>query len=144
MLERHAVFVAVATDGDLDTVGQRIDHRYAHAVQAAGEVVVLAGEFATRMQAGQDQLDARDAFIRMDVYRHAAAVVAHLDRAVAMHDHFDIFGVPGQRFVYRVVDDFLRHMVRARGVGIHAGAALDRVKAGKDFDIGGVIAGIHA
>ncbi|MNI72460.1 hypothetical protein D3C73_1284020 [compost metagenome] len=49
----------------------------------------------------------------------------------------------GEGLVHRVVDHFLRQVVRARGVGIHAGAALDRVKAGQDFNIGGVIAGVH-
>ena len=52
-------------------------------------------------------------------------------------------GVSGQGFVDGIVDDFLRQMVRARGVGVHAGAALDRVQAGQDFNIGGVIAGVH-
>jgi flavin-dependent dehydrogenase len=43
-----------------------------------------------------------------------------------------------------IVDDFLRQVVRARGVGVHAGAALDRVKAGKDFDVCGVVTGTHS
>jgi hypothetical protein len=57
--------------------------------------------------------------------------------------HVDGVGVAGERFVHRVVDDFLRQVVGARGVGVHAGAALDRVQARQDFDVGGVVAGIH-
>src|SRR5690606_17577840 len=45
--------------------------------------------------------------------------------------------------VHRVVDDFLRQVVGPRGVRIHARAALDRIQAGEDFDVGGVVAGIH-
>jgi len=37
----------------------------------------------------------------------------------------------------------LRQMVRAGGVGVHAGAAFDRIQAGEDFNIGGVVAGVH-
>ncbi len=125
-------------------VDKRVHHRHADAVQAAGEVVVLAGEFAARVQAGEDQLDARDAFFRMDIHRHAAAVVGDFYRAVGMDDHFDRLRMAGERLVDRVVDDFLRQMVRARGVGVHARAALDGVKARKDFNVGGVVATAHA
>jgi hypothetical protein len=79
----------------------------------------------------------------MDVDRHAAAVVAHLAAAVGMQDHVDLLRMPGQRLVHRVVDDLLRQVIGARGVGVHAGAALDRLQAGEDFDVGGVVARIH-
>ncbi len=55
-----------------------------------------------------------------------------------------LLGMAGERFVDGVVDDFLRQMVRARGVGVHAWAAFDRIQAGEDFDIGGVVATAHA
>jgi hypothetical protein len=35
-------------------------------------------------------------------------------------------------------------MVRAGGVGVHAGAAFDWIQAGEDFDVGGVVATAHA
>ena len=97
-----------------------------------------------RMQAGHDQLHARNAFLGMDIHRHAAAVVGHFDRTVRVHHYVDDLGVTGQCFVDGIVDDFLRQMVRARGVGVHAGAAFDGFEAGKDFDIGGVVAGTHS
>ncbi len=74
---------------------------------------------------------------------HAAAVIADLHAAVLVQGDFDRTGMAGEGLVHRVVDHFLRQVVRARGVGIHAGTALDRVKAGQDFNIGGVIAGVH-
>jgi hypothetical protein len=46
--------------------------------------------------------------------------------------------------IHRVVDHFLHQMVWAGGVGIHAGAAFDRVETGEDFNIGGVVATAHA
>jgi len=79
----------------------------------------------------------------VDVDRHAAAVVAHFATAVRVQDHVDLLGVPGQGFVHRVVDHFLRQMIGARGVGVHAGTALDRFQAGEDFDVGGVVARVH-
>ncbi|MNV68583.1 hypothetical protein D3C71_1614440 [compost metagenome] len=95
------------------------------------------------MQPGQDQFHAGDLLFRVDVHRHAAAVIADLAAAVLEQHHFHRPGVAGQGLIDRVVDDFLRQMVRARGVGVHARAALDRVQAGEDFDVGGVVTGVH-
>jgi hypothetical protein len=112
-------------------------------VQAAREGVVLVAELAARMQAGQDQFDAGNLLFRVDVDRHATAVVADLAAAIGMQHHVDLLRMPGQGFVDRVVDHFLRQMVRARGVGVHPRPALDRLQAGEDFDIGSVVARIH-
>src|SRR5690625_6808769 len=38
----------------------------------------------------------------------------------------------------------LHQMIGAGGVGVHAGAAADRVQAGEDFDVGSVVAAVHA
>ena len=141
--EADAVLAALALDVDLHQRGQRVDHRHAHAVQAAGEGVVAVAELAARVQAGEDQFDAGDLLLRVDVHGHAAAVVADLAAAVLEQHDVDGSRVPGQCLVHRVVDDFLRQMIRARGVGVHAGAAFDRVQAGEDFDVGGVVTGVH-
>ncbi len=141
--EGDAVLGAFALDVQFHQGGQRVDHADAHAMQAAGEGVVVVVELAACMQAGQDQFHAGDLLFRVDVHRHAAAVIADFHAAILVQGDLDGTGVAGQRFVHRVVDHFLRQVVRAGGVGVHAGAALDRVKAGQDFDIGGVIAGVH-
>ena len=73
------VFLAAATHPALELFRERIDHRHADAVQAARESVATAVEFAARVQAREDQLDAADLFLRVDVDRHAATVVAHLE-----------------------------------------------------------------
>ena len=60
---------------------QRIHHRHAHAVQSAGMLVGLVVEFSAGVQARQDQFDAADLLLRMNVDRHAAAVVLDLARS---------------------------------------------------------------
>jgi hypothetical protein len=112
-------------------------------VQSSGELIVLVRELAARVQPGEDQFDAGNPFVRMNVDWHAAAVVADFDRAVGMDDDVDRVRVPGQRFVDRVVDDFLNQVIRPRRVGVHAGAALDRFQARQDFDVGGVVSAAH-
>ena len=61
-----------------------------------------------------------------------------------MQCHLDCSGVSGQRLIDGVVDDLLGQVVWTRGVGVHAGPALDRIQAGENFDIGGVVTGVHA
>ena len=66
---------------------ERVDHRDADAVQAAGHLVGVLVEFPAGMQLGHDDLGRRDAFALVDVDRDAAAVVAHGARAVRIERH---------------------------------------------------------
>ena len=108
-------------------------------MQTAGELVVLVGKLAARVEFGEDQLDARHTLFRVNVHRHAAAIVADFQRVVGVQDDLHRFGVAGQGFVDAVVDDFLGEVVRPTGVGVHAGAFAHRVEAREDFDGVGVI-----
>jgi hypothetical protein len=69
----------------------------------------------------EDQLDAADLLLRVDVDRHAAAVVLDRDGAVLVQRDGDVLAVPGQRLVDAVVDDLVHEVVRAPRVGVHAG-----------------------
>ena len=51
LAEFHAVHVAVAADGEAQPVGQRIHHRYPHAVQTAGYLVGSSGRTCRRRAA---------------------------------------------------------------------------------------------
>src|SRR5690606_6296028 len=121
--EAHVVFLAVAADPDLEVLRQRIDHRDADAVQAAGVAVVLARELAARVQLREDQLDARNFLLRVNIHGHAAPVVDDLERAVLVDVDLDALRVPGDRLVDAVVDDLVREVVRTLSVRVHAGPA---------------------
>ena len=103
--EAHRVGLAAAVDLDVEPRGERVDHRGADAVQAAGGGVGAAAELAAGVQLGEDHLDAGQPGARLDVDRDAAAVVAHLDRAVAVQDDLDAVAVAGEGLVDGVVDD---------------------------------------
>ena len=119
--------------------------RGADAVQAAGRGVGAAAELAAGVQLGHDDLDAGQAGLRLDVDRDAAAVVAHLDRAVGVQDHVDAVAVAAQRLVDGVVDDLPQAVHEAAGVGrpdVHARALADRLEALEDRQVpGGVVPG---
>ena len=68
--------VAVPADLHVQPGRQRVDHRDADAVQAAGDRVGLAVELAARVQRGQHDLDGGPLLDRVLVDRDAAAVVA--------------------------------------------------------------------
>ncbi len=133
------VFLAAAPHPALQVLRQRVDHRDADAVQAAGEFIGAFGELAAGMQAREDQFDAADLLLRMDVDRHAASVIDHLERVVLVERDADRLAVAGDRLIDAVVDDFVRQVIRARGVGVHAGPAAHRVQATQDFDVGGSV-----
>jgi hypothetical protein len=98
-------------------------------MQAAGDFVVLVVEFSARVQAREDELDAAHLLLRMDVHRHAATIVRHRQGVVLVQRDIDFLGMAAQRLVDRVVDDFVREMVRAGSVGVHARAAAHGLEA---------------
>ncbi len=134
VLETHLVHQTVPAHTDFDVVRQRVNHGHTDTVQTAGEVVVLVGEFAAGMQPGQDQFYAGDFFFRVNVDRHAAAVVFHFHGAVFVHGQGDGFGVSGQGFVDTVVQYFLHQVIGSAGVGVHARTLAHRIKTGEDFN----------
>ena len=139
ILEGDALTQAIAAHFHFQTRRQRIDHRDAHAVQAAGEAIAVLGELAPRVQLGEDQLDAGHAMLGVDVGGHATTVIADLDTAILEQAHADFLRVPRQRLIDGVVDDFLRQMVGPRSVGIHAGPLADRFEAGEDLNGTGAV-----
>ena len=90
-------------------------------MQAATELVALIRELAPGVQGGQDNLDPRQLLLGVQIDGHAAPVIGHADSAIAVQHNVDLAAVPRQCLVDRVIDDFLGQMIRAGGVGIHAG-----------------------
>ena len=83
----------------------------------------------------------------MRIDGNAAAVIGHGQKTVGAQFHLDERGMPGQRLVHGVVDDFGEQMVQRLFVGaadIHAGAAAHRLQSFQHFDVGRGIAGLGA
>ena len=114
--EFHEMLFAVAPDRQLERARQRIDHRDADAVQAAGNLVGILVEFSAGVQLGHDDLGGGHAFALVDVGGDAAAIVAHGAGAVGIERDHDFLGEAGQRFVDGVVDDLVDHVMQARAV----------------------------
>src|ERR1019366_819152 len=127
--EAQVVFLAAAAHPTLQMLRQRVDHRNTDTVQSAGMLVGLVVEFSARTQPRQNQFHAAELLLGVNVHRHAAAVVLDLQGSVLEHGYGDVFTVARNRLIDAVVDYFVRQMIRARGVRIHARTAAYRVQA---------------
>ena len=129
--------VALAAHLDVQAGGQRVDHRDAHAVQAAGDGVAAAPELAAGVQHGEHDLDAGLALAGDDVHGDAAAVVHDPDPAVGQQRHLDPVAVAGQGLVDRVVHDLVDQVVQATLTGrpdVHARPLAHGVQPLEDCD----------
>ena len=127
VLEGDAVDLAIAADVHFHTLRQGVDHRNTHPVQATRELVVLAGEFAARMQPAQDQLNRRNPFFRVDINRHPASIVDHFQRLIGMKNDLHAFRMASQCFIHTVINNFLAEMVRTCCVSVHPRTAANRL-----------------
>ena len=145
-LERHPVELLAARDFDLHALGQRVGHRDADAVQAAGGLVDLGVEFAAGVQRAHDHFERGLVLeFRMRIDRNAAAIVGDGDEAVGLHLDLDPVGMAGERLVHGVVDHFGEQVMQRLLVGaadIHAGAAAHRLEPFQNLDVLGGVAGL--
>ena len=95
-LEGQALLRWRPVDVDVHPRRERVDHRQADAVQAAGGDVGPAAELAAGVQLGRDDLDARQPGLGLLVGRDAAAVVVHLDRSVGVQRDLDGCATPAR------------------------------------------------
>ena len=123
-LKFHVMHLAVARDLDLKPFADRVHAFRADAVRAAGKFVAALAVFAAGVQRRQNQLDAGNFVLRMNVHRNAAAVVADGNRAVHVDRHLDLVAVAGEMFVHGIIQHFAHAMMQralVRAADIHAG-----------------------
>ena len=136
---RLAVYfpVAAADLGDQQR-RKRVHARYAHAVQAARNLVAALVELTARMENRKHDFECRFALLFVVVGRDAAAVVAYGDGVVLVDRHVDVGAIARQRLVDRVVDHLVDQMVQALlayVADIHGGALAHRLKPFENLDI---------
>ena len=84
-------------------------------MQAAGDLVSSAAEFASRMELGKDQVHRVSSCLVVDADRDPSSVVFHRHAAVFVDGHFDLRAVTGQRFIHGIVHDLIDQMVKSPG-----------------------------
>ena len=90
------------------------------------------------MKVGHDDFGGGDTFALVYLHRNAAAIVHDGDGAIGIETHIHGIAIAGQRFVDRIVDDFIDHVMKAgpviRIADIHAGALAHGIEALEDLD----------
>ena len=130
------VRLVVAPDFQVEPLRQRVHDRHADAVQAARNLVGVVVELAAGVQHRQHDFGGRLAAL-VHVGRNAAAVVDDGDRVVEVNRDVDFGAEAGERFVDRVVDDFVDQVMqsgRPGGADVHRRALADRFEAFEDLD----------
>ena len=144
--ELHLVDLPVFVDLDLQPLGQGVDHRGAHAVQTAGDLIAPAAELTAGVQDGKDHLQGGLARLGLDVHGDAPAVVGDGDGVVRVDGHGDVGAVARQGLVDGVVHDLIDQVVQA-GLGcradIHARTLADGLQALQHLDLRPAILVFH-
>ena len=146
--EAQTALFAVAADREVQPRRERVHAGDAHAVQAPGNLVAVVVELAAGMEFGQG--DFRGASLRfvlvvpLDRRGNPTAVVDDRNRFVLMDGDLDVARELRERFVDRVVDDFVDEVVQAGAVGgvadVHARTLANRFKAFKNLNARFVVA----
>ena len=132
---------------DFEFGGQRIDHRDADAVEAAGHRVGAVAELAAGVQGGEHGREGREFGLGVLVDGNAPSVVLDRYPAVLAQRHIDAGAVAGHRLVDRVVHDLPDQVMEAPGTGaadVHGGPASDCFQPLENRDVLGLVRRVHA
>ena len=145
---RHAVMIrllphfAVTAHCQLEHFRQRVDHRYAHAMQAAGHLVGVVVEFAAGVQHRHDHFRRRDTFF-VNFSRDTAAVIGYGYRFVRMDSDLNLGAVASERFIDGIVYQLKHHVMKTGAVigiaNVHSRALTHRIQPLQDLDAGGIV-----
>ncbi len=134
--------VAVAPDLQVQRLGKRVNHRHAHAVQAARDFVAVGVELAARMEHRHHHFGGRAAFVLVQIDGDAAPVVNNGNRIVGMDGDVDAVAITRQRLVHGVVHHFPYQVVQARlarGTDVHGRPLTHRLQVTQNLDTRGIV-----
>ena len=143
-LEALAVLHAVLANSHDQPLRQRVHNARADAVQTARNLVarVLAAELAARVKHREHDRHRRDAQLRLNVHRDAAAVVRHFNDVALTDGHFDVVAAARQRLVDGVVHDLVHQMMQAARSGradVHARPLANRLQSFQYLDLASAV-----
>ena len=116
----------------LQPLGQGIDHRRAHAVETARDLVAAAAELTAGVENGIDHLGGGDALLGVDTAGDASAVVDDGNAVALVDDDLDLVAVPRQSLVDGVIHDLIDQVMQTAdggGTDVHTGTLTHRLQA---------------
>ena len=125
-------------DLDREPLGKGVHHGSAHAVEAAGNLIAAAAEFAAGVEHRVHHFQSGPAGLGLDVHGNTAAVVGDGDGVAGVDGDGDVLAVACQRFIDGVVHDLVDQMMQAGnggGADIHTRALPDRFQPFQHLDL---------
>ncbi len=113
-------------------------------MQTARRGVRSRTELAAGVELGEDDLDAAQTGLRLDVDGDAAGVVTHLDTVVGVQEYGDLLAVAAERLIHRVVDDLPEAVHESARVGradVHAWTLANRLETLEHGEVAGGVIG---
>ena len=117
--------VSVATNFDVAPFGEEIHDRNADAVQTARRLIRALRELTAKFQDGHNALESRFLQFWVHVDWNTASIILDGYGAVLVHGNGNFRRESGERFVERVVDDFVDQVMQSLGgdvADVHGGA----------------------
>ncbi len=131
-------YFAVAANGQLQLLRQRVYYGYAHTVQTTGNLIRVVVELTARVQYGQNNLSGGYTLFRVQFSWNTTTVIRYRYRVIFMDDHIHLITVAGQCFVDGVIHDLEHHMMQTRTVigiaNVHAWAFAYGIQPLQDFN----------
>src|SRR5690606_4445350 len=94
--------LAVTADGEFEGLGKGINHRDAHSVKTAGNLIAVVVKLTARMEDCHDDFRSRDSFA-VHFGRNSATIVGNGNRLPRVNGDLDVIAVSGEGFVYGVI-----------------------------------------
>ncbi len=132
------ILLSFAPDLHLEPLGEGIDDRNAHTVEAACNLVGGTVELATGVQGSQYNLHRRPTRRLVEVHGDSAAVVHHRHAAIQVNGDLDAIAEACQRLIDAVIHHLIHQVVkplRAGAADIHRRSLADGLQPFKDPDL---------
>ena len=111
-VKAHGVQLPVLAHLRNQPLGQLIDHRRTHPVEASRKGIALAAELSAGMQHREHHFQRGNAHFGVDAGGNAASVVGNLDDVARQNAHLNVRAVAGQRLVDGVVHNLIDQMMQ--------------------------------
>ena len=121
--EGHGINFALFVDLNLQPLRQGIDHRGAHAMETAGNLIASAAELAAGVEHGEDHFQGALSGLLLNIHRDAAAVIGDGNHVPFFDADLNVGAEASQGLVDGVIHNFINQVVQAGGRGgadIHA------------------------
>ena len=113
VLEVDFVFLAIAADANLGSLGQGVDNGNADTMKAARHLVAVIVELATCMKDGQNDLDGGDFLLGMLVNGDATTIIDNSNAVVFVNGHLNMRAEACKSLVNGIVHNLIHQMVQA-------------------------------